>query len=90
MAPTNAVIIERIENLKTTIDKGFKDVNNRLDKLNGNVAEHEKRIGSLEGYNNNKEKFEESGWKKTAVIVSIISVMTSIGTWLIINFFKGR
>jgi hypothetical protein len=35
--PTNAVLLEKIENLTKNMDDGFKGVYERQDKTNGNV-----------------------------------------------------
>ncbi len=44
---------EKIGQLQGETKKGFEGVNQRLDRLNGNVHNHCERIQKLEGFKNN-------------------------------------
>jgi len=41
-APSNEVIVERIDNLGVLVKEGFKGVHERQDKTNGNVKDNTK------------------------------------------------
>ncbi len=45
---TNAVIVERIDNLKEYITNRFNSGEKKFDKINGSVQDHEKRLMAIE------------------------------------------
>jgi len=66
--------------LKGEVEQGFKSVNQRLDKMNGNIKNHDDRINVCESTIDQAK----GSMKITAIIWGVIITLVN----LVISFFK--
>ena len=69
-------------NLEGTLNEGFKAINNRLDKINGSVQSHSKKIDDLETFRDNFQG-------RMSIIGSVAGAIGAIIT-MIINHFINK
>jgi hypothetical protein len=72
--PTNAVIIERIDNFKEYTKEQFDNINSHFKILNGNVASNSSKIIKLESERKYQKWFLGIFIAICAVIISFFSI----------------
>lgn len=66
-----------LEALQRAVDRGFSELNGRLDVMNGQVRNHGESIAVLEDRNNRDQ---------TARVTGVMGIITAVGTFLYSHF----
>lgn len=85
---TNAVLAERIENVKNLVEQGFLGVHTRQDMANGTLSKHETRIQNLENTNTLSDEYEKKSNRKFYFSITILGFAIAAITFILTKIVK--
>lgn len=85
------VLLEKIDNLTTKVDEGFRETNNHLKTLNGQIVKHANLISNLEKEDirvgaeieagKEQRKTGRGTWIIISALISVVLTLLGIYVW---------